>query len=90
MQFFGLTPTPTGTKAPVEYACSTVWDEWVSKPGFVAGDGTTYPDLTGGRTPDGPIYQYDVTLDSANAAARIPIVGVCTWFGLSSLWVRCP
>jgi hypothetical protein len=54
--------------APVTFACSTVWDGWIAKHAYTAGDGTTYGSLTGSRTPDEKIYEYDDVLTSANAA----------------------
>jgi hypothetical protein len=32
--------------APVTFACSTVWDGWIAKHAYTAGDGTTYGSLT--------------------------------------------
>jgi hypothetical protein len=52
----------------VTFACSTVWDGWIANHAYTAGDGTTYGSLTGGRTPDEKIYEYDGVLTSANAA----------------------
>jgi hypothetical protein len=60
--------SPIYSTARLAFGCATVWDQWVVKRAYTAGDGTTYPDLAGGRTPDDRIYAYDATLDSANTA----------------------
>jgi hypothetical protein len=62
--------TKPGKSTPITFACSTVWDRWVAKPG-AEHDGATYVALTGASSPDEKWYgDSGAVLTSANAVCQ--------------------